>query len=177
MRDNRFERLTPRQRDCLRLVRELQSTKQIATMLGIRPGTVNGYLDEAVTILGAADRRSAALEFGRHEGPRPERIGGDSIRFEYYGLIDPTHSVGSIGQAAAVNVVQDERVRFEATQEQLASRRLQLPWSEGGNRNELTLTQRAFWGVIIALAIIIAFGSFVAAVEGIARIGRVTYRQ
>jgi DNA-binding CsgD family transcriptional regulator len=54
-------RLSPRQRDCLRLVFERQATsKEIAAELGISKTTVDGYIAEAVESLGARDRRDAA---------------------------------------------------------------------------------------------------------------------
>lgn len=47
-------------------------------MLGISPSTVNGYLAEAIELLGARDRREAAwIAFG--EGPRTG-IGGTELR-------------------------------------------------------------------------------------------------
>lgn len=55
--------LSPRQAECLRRVRALQSTDEIARDLDISAGTVNGYVREAVAILGARDRRHAALLF------------------------------------------------------------------------------------------------------------------
>lgn len=171
MGGNRFERLTPRQRECLRLVRDLQSTKQIAATLGIRPGTVNGYLDDAVAVLGAQDRRNAALEFANYERLDPEKFGGDSNRFEHDSSGDPTFGAGRVGQAATQNRVQEERVPFEVIPERSVPRQSQLPWSQGGSRNELTLSQRAFWVIAIALAIMMVFGSFIAAFEGISRIG------
>lgn len=171
MGGNRFERLTPRQRECLRLVRELQSTKQIAATLGIRPGTVNGYLDEAVAVLGASDRRSAALEFHAYEQSSPGKLGGESIRFEPNNPIGPRSEPGSDALTSAPNRVQETRVEFEVIPERQAIRPSPLPWSQGGNRNDLTLAQRGFWVIAIALAIIVAFGSFVAAFEAIGRIG------
>ncbi|HEX8215305.1 MAG TPA: helix-turn-helix transcriptional regulator [Allosphingosinicella sp.] len=52
--------LSPRQRDCLRLVAELKDSQQIGYELGISPRTVDGYLADAVRLLGAHNRRHAA---------------------------------------------------------------------------------------------------------------------
>ena len=53
-------RLSPRHEDCLRLVYQRHTTKEIAAKLGIAPGTVSTYCSEAVALLGARDRRHAA---------------------------------------------------------------------------------------------------------------------
>lgn len=55
--------LSPRQAECMRRVRALQSTDQIARDLKISTGTINGYIREATVALGARDRRHAALLF------------------------------------------------------------------------------------------------------------------
>lgn len=56
-----INRLSERQRDCLRLVAQLKKTEQIAAELGISPSTVNTHIERAITILGAKGRRDAAL--------------------------------------------------------------------------------------------------------------------
>ena len=64
------ERLSPRQRECLRLAYQRRTTKEIARELGIRPGTVATYCSEAIAILGADNRRHAAeLLHGLERGP------------------------------------------------------------------------------------------------------------
>jgi DNA-binding CsgD family transcriptional regulator len=65
--------LSPRQAECMRRVRALQSTDQIARDLDISTGTINGYIREAVVALGARDRRHAALIFEEMERPSTER--------------------------------------------------------------------------------------------------------
>ena len=55
-----FERLTPRERECLRLVAQHLSSKQIARELAVSQHTVDGHLNEARRKLGAATRRDAA---------------------------------------------------------------------------------------------------------------------
>jgi DNA-binding CsgD family transcriptional regulator len=59
--------LSPRQAECLRRVRALQSTDEIARDLKISPGTVNGYIRDAIAALGARDRRHAALIYEEAE--------------------------------------------------------------------------------------------------------------
>ena len=61
MTETQFDRLTPRECQCLLIVRDLKSSEDIARALNIRPGTVNTYIRDAVVKLGARDRRHAAL--------------------------------------------------------------------------------------------------------------------
>ena len=58
--------LSPRQRDCLRLVWSRRATsKEIGAELGISKSTVDAYIAQAVELLGARDRRhAAAIVFG-----------------------------------------------------------------------------------------------------------------
>jgi DNA-binding CsgD family transcriptional regulator len=55
-----MDRLTPRERDCLRLVDEHLSSKEIARRLGLSKHTVDWHLDKARRRLGVADRYEAA---------------------------------------------------------------------------------------------------------------------
>ena len=64
---SRFDRLTKRHRECLLGVRQLQGSKEIAEQLGIEKSTVDSYLTEAVKVLGARNRRDAALQLEQHE--------------------------------------------------------------------------------------------------------------
>lgn len=66
-----FAQLSPRQRDCLRLVAELKDSQQIGFELGISPRTVDGYLRDAAMLLGAHNRRHAATLLRAHEASAP----------------------------------------------------------------------------------------------------------
>ena len=67
MDDSAFASLTPRERDCLRGVRALQGSGEIARSLGIATGTVDAYIGTAKVKLGARDRKHAALLFAEYE--------------------------------------------------------------------------------------------------------------
>ncbi|MBX3480334.1 MAG: helix-turn-helix transcriptional regulator [Caulobacter sp.] len=56
-----FESLTPRERECLRLVARHHRSKEIARLLNISKSTVDKHIDRARERLGSADRRAAAL--------------------------------------------------------------------------------------------------------------------
>lgn len=57
---DRVASLTDRQRECMLLVAEGQTSKQIARALGISPSTVDNHIRTAVVVLGSANRVEAA---------------------------------------------------------------------------------------------------------------------
>lgn len=63
----RFEKLTTRQQECLRLYNQRFRIKEIALTLGISQNTVSGYLTEAAAIIDVGDRRAAASAFAAFE--------------------------------------------------------------------------------------------------------------
>ncbi len=69
-----IERLTPRERECLRLVAAHMRSKQIARELGIAPATVNKHCENAARKLEAADRVQAALMLASAEGLPTESV-------------------------------------------------------------------------------------------------------
>lgn len=65
----RPEQLTNRERECLRLVHEHLSSKEIARALGIRPGTVDKHCESAVRKLKVESRTAAAVLLARSDTP------------------------------------------------------------------------------------------------------------
>lgn len=59
--DNKFTRLSDKQRACLDLVLQRQTSKQIARKLGISKAAVDQRLTTARHVLGAEDREAAVL--------------------------------------------------------------------------------------------------------------------
>src|ERR1700712_1595847 len=87
MNNAAFASLTPRERDCLRGVRALQGSGEIARDLGIATGTVDAYLGTAKVKLGARDRKHAALLFAEYEARTiPENPGPQNLSYENLGL-------------------------------------------------------------------------------------------
>ena len=71
---DRFERLSDGQRDCLRLVAEHRSSKEIARLLSVSPHTVDQRLKRATSILAVGSRFEAArlyLDHEREAAPTP----------------------------------------------------------------------------------------------------------
>src|SRR5947209_7525331 len=65
----RVARLTPGQLDCLRLVDQLFSSKEIAAELNISPHTVDQRIRQALAILGVERRAQAARIVAQYKGP------------------------------------------------------------------------------------------------------------
>ncbi len=63
----KLERLSERQKDCLRLVAAHLTSKEIARQLGVSRFTVDQRLDTARRTLGVSSRKEAALLFARFE--------------------------------------------------------------------------------------------------------------
>ncbi len=165
---SRFDRLTRRHRECLRGVRDLKGSKEIADELGIEKSTVDSYLTEAVKVLGARNRRDAALQWAAYDaaGPHlshssarefvqditPHKIGGDSARLS-----------GSV--AVLPSTVLPDEVIVGApgvSEEPLSKPRssgIRLPFRRKGQRgNDLSVGDRLIWIQAITLGIAIGFG-------------------
>src|SRR3546814_19088932 len=86
-----FERLSPRQRECLRRVYLRSTSKEIATALDLGPGTVDTYITEAISTLKARNRRHAAELFHAYE-----ETAGDPRKFEFEkaGVVEPGPAIG-----------------------------------------------------------------------------------
>src|SRR5687768_11099413 len=68
MDSKRIARLTEQQRACLRHVYAHLTSKEIAPIMGIEPGSVDQHIKAAMKTLGVGDRRTAARILAEHEG-------------------------------------------------------------------------------------------------------------
>lgn len=75
-----FESLTPREKECLRLVARHHQSKEIARLLAISKSTVDKHLDSARVRIGAPDRRAAAKALLAYEAATG---GGVEVGIEY----------------------------------------------------------------------------------------------
>jgi DNA-binding CsgD family transcriptional regulator len=107
---SRKKLLSPRQAECLRRVRALQSTDEIARDLQISTGTVNSYIREAIVSLGARDRRHAALLFEDVERGATDFGTGsrDVLRDPIDRLAPPISNVGDTPQSIVRDAVGEE---------------------------------------------------------------------
>lgn len=164
----RFERLTRRHRECLRGVRDLKGSKEIADDLGIEKSTVDSYLTEAVKLIGARNRRDAALRWAEYEAaqanvsasnneqkselPTPDKIGGHSARLVEPAASPPSPSVPDEVIVGAPGVSGELPLRR-------GSSGIRMPFRRKGQRgNDLSVGDRLIWIQAITLGIAIAFG-------------------
>jgi len=145
MDTERLDRLTEQQRACLRLVYRHMTSKEIAPLLGIEPGSVDQHIKAAMRVLGVGERRTAARLLAEYEG------------------------AAAPGEELAVR---EEQAGFEA-EPMTPSRKFQPPlpiW--GGKPSDLGPLRRLAWIFAIMLMIALSFGVFLAGLEALSRVGR-----
>jgi DNA-binding CsgD family transcriptional regulator len=167
----RVARLTQGQLDCLRLVDQHLSSKEIAVELSISPHTVDQRIRQALQILGVERRSQAARIVAQHAGEyqrlihQSPHIEGDSDRDHPSGaasiLIRHADRAGGAGRAGFL------------TEQRPASTwpSLQWPFATRSNpRNEMSVGQRLFWIATIAIGAAFAAGMYLAGLESLARL-------
>jgi DNA-binding CsgD family transcriptional regulator len=144
MDEHRLNRLTEKQRECLRLVYAHMSSKEIAKQLGVEPGTVDQYIKAAMRTLGVAERRAAARLLADHE---------------------------AAGSTAHTTLrLQDEQSPFDVTP---PPREPILPLPvEGLRPTHVGWGKRLVWIVLIAAVVALAFLALLASTETFERIWR-----
>lgn len=141
MSDGGVERLTERERDCLRRVARGRSSKEIGAELGISHHTVDLYIKRAIKTLGTTDRRGAARIFEASEGDarRHQRLDTQSPA-----LAEPP-PVRSILPPVRKETVSGIRVPF---------------LRQGRRDNDLTKVQRLLWIPLLALLFLFVIANF-----------------
>ena len=167
----RVARLSAGQLDCLRLVDQHLSSKEIATELKISPHTVDQRVRQALAILGVERRSQAARLVARYSGPyqrlihqsphipgafqsgHPEAAVSHQIR----------HADRAGGTGGAGFLTEQRPVSFRSS--------LQLPFATRSNpRNEMSVGQRLFWIATIAMGAAFSAGMYLAGLESLARL-------
>ena len=146
MDEGRFNRLSARQHDCLRLLVEHRQSKEIARELGLSLNTVNSYLSGSYEVLQVANRGEAARVYGeflRRAAP-PEPV-YESSRVEPE---PPTIAYPEPEGATSEPIARGSLV--------VAGRRLPFR-ARGGTRNDLTSPERLAWiaGLAVAMALLL----------------------
>ena len=173
MNVDRVERLTEKQRECLRLVYAHLSSKEIAPRLRVEPGTVDQYIKAAMRILGVADRRAAARMLAEHEAKTAQPLvyqpldiadSGDSAMFG--------SSTGGQRTAALDGAMREDRAEFQVhPTPSLESLKLPLPIRET-KPSDLGPLLRLGWILALLILIALAFGVFITGFEALSRLGR-----
>ena len=167
----RVARLTSGQLDCLRLVDQHLSSKEIAAELNISPHTVDQRIRGALHILGVERRTQAARIVARHCGPyqrlihqppyvEPSRSNGQPL-----GTVSNQirHADRAGGAGSAGFITEQRPTSFRPS--------LQMPFATRSNpRNEMSVGQRLLWIVLIATGSAFSAGMYLAGLESLARL-------
>jgi DNA-binding CsgD family transcriptional regulator len=167
----RVARLTAGQLDCLLLVDQHLSSKEIAAELHISPHTVDQRIRQALSILGVERRTQAARLVARHHG-------------SYQRLIHQSPYIETEPQSQHPEDAVSHQIRhadrageiggagFLTEQRPALSRSsLQPPFATRSNpRNEMTVAQRLFWIAAIAIGAAFSAGMYLAGLESLARL-------
>jgi DNA-binding CsgD family transcriptional regulator len=163
-------RLTPGQLDCLRLVDQLLSSKEIAAELHISPHTVDQRIRQSLAILGVERRTQAARIVAQYKGPYqrlihqpPYIVGVDQPRHPEAAVSNQIRHADRAGEAGGAGFLTEQRPTFWPS--------LQLPFATRSNpRNEMSVSQRLFWIAAIAIGAAFSAGMYLAGLESLARL-------
>ena len=167
----RVARLSTGQLDCLLLVDQLLSSKEIAAELKISPHTVDQRIRQALATLGVERRAQAARIVANHRGPyqrlihQPPYIAGDPQPSHPEAAV--SHQIrhaGRAGEAGKAGFLTEQRpAPFRPS--------LQPPFATRSNpRNEMSVGQRLFWIVAIATGAAFSAGMYLAGLESLVRL-------
>ena len=167
----RVARLSSGQLDCLRLVDEHLSSKEIAAELDISPHTVDQRIRGALQILGVERRAQAARIVAQHAEPY-QRLIHQSPYVEIPApnpqpLAATSHQIrhaGRAGEAGGAGFLTEQRpASFRSS--------LQLPFATRSNpRNEMSVGQRLLWIVLISAGAAFSAGMYLAGLESLSRL-------
>ena len=168
--EQRVRRLSAGQLDCLLLVDQHMSSKEIAAQLGISSHTVDQRVRQALQILGVERRAQAARIVARHRGPY-QRL----IHQSPHIAATPTHAHPD--PAIGIQIRHADRAGrvldggFITEQRPAPGPFLQLPFATRNNpRNEMSVGQRLFWIVAIAIGAAFSAGMYLAGLESLSRL-------
>ena len=167
----RVARLSPGQLDCLRLVDQHLSSKEIAAELKISPHTVDQRVRGALHVLGVDRRTQAARMVAQHCGPyqrlihQPPYVEPRSFPVQPHGAV--SHQIRHADRAGGVGsagfITEQRSVSFRSS--------LQMPFATRSNpRNEMSVGQRLLWIVLIATGAAFSAGMYLAGLESLARL-------
>lgn len=163
----RFTRLTIGQRECLRMVHERMTSKDIARELQISPHTVDQRLRQAIEILGVSSRVEAARAFAAQDDApyQPLIYQAPYIAGEAPGGPPPWTDTGERWrEAQAVHEMQAPYMAFASSGD--AGFLPPLPVRRG-RRNDLTIMQRVGWAFAVAVGTALSAGIFLSGIEAL----------
>ena len=163
------DKLSDRQLDCLRLVAQNRSSKEIAVELGISPHTVDQRIRGALQILGVERRAQAARIVSEAARPyqqlihQPPHIAAELAPDEQEGAI--SHQIRHADRAGGIG-----ETGFQTERSSQLWSPLVLPFATRSNsRNEMSVGQRLTWIIIIAIGATFSAGMYLAGLESLSR--------
>lgn len=160
-----INKLTARQRDCLRLVLRHMQSKEIGRQLGISPMTVDNHFRSAIQTLGVANRLEAArlLEAYEREGTDEpsHRLTSQPQRVVSRADTPIMRSPAVVGdrQEESVSALREDQVPYRTFNDaSFVNFPLPVP-TRGKPRNDLTITQRLFWIAVLIFGMGIGAGA------------------
>lgn len=168
----RIARLTDQQRACLRHVYAHRTSKEIAPILGIEPGSVDQHIKAAMRTLDVGDRRTAAKVFAEYEG----RDDAPAVAYpplnsrsptDPYNFVPPIVSGWQPHEPAGGSMREEQAFFRVATPGGSPTFQLPMGSSKPGDLNWAT---RLMWIAAIAIGVALAFGALVSAIEALGRL-------
>lgn len=144
--NNTIEQLTQGQIDCLLLVHQHLTSKEIGPRLGISPHTVDQRIRSALRILGCKRRSQAATLV-------VARLGQDRAFLLQRG--PPEHFVENQARSPEGKIRKSTRLPFA---------------TRGGRNNGMGIPLRLFWIIAIASGSAFSAGIFLAGLESLSRL-------
>ena len=163
-------KLSAGQLDCLLLVDQHLSSKEIAVRLGISPHTVDQRIRQALQILGVGKRQHAARLVAAHHAPYQRLIHQTPY---IVGHAAAGHSEGAVGfqirhadragEAGDLGIETEQMPRISGSS-------LPLPFATRSQpRNEMSTGLRLVWIFLIAIGAMFSAGMYLAGLESLMR--------
>jgi DNA-binding CsgD family transcriptional regulator len=167
----RVARLTQGQLDCLRLVQQHLNSKEIAVELGISSHTVDQRIRQSLHILGVERRAQAARIVEQYTGPYQRLIhqspyipGEPKQEHPEAAVSYQIRHADRAGKTGGPGFITEQRPRSFWPS-------LQPPFATRSNpRNEMSVGQRLFWIVAIAIGTAFSAGMYLAGLESLSRL-------
>ena len=166
----RVARLSQGQLDALLLVDQHLSSKEIAVELGISPHTVDQRIRGALHVLGVERRAQAARMVAQVQGPyqrlihQPPHIEGGAFQGHPGGAVGfQIRHADRAGEASDLGIDTEQRPGSTWSS-------LPLPFATRSHpRNEMSVSLRLVWIVLIAMGATFSAGMYLAGLESLAR--------
>ncbi len=151
-----INKLTSRQRDCLRLVLHHKQSKEIGRELGISPMTVDNHFRSAIQTLGVSSRVEAALLLDSYERDGTSQQLTSQPRIVVSERESPIMTrptpVGD-GQRETMTALREDQAPYRTYRDyEIEPRFIDFPLpvpTRGKPRNNLTVVQRLFWIAVL----------------------------